>query len=395
MGKNNPYKRGKTWTIVYYIYSYVGGKKKRKQHQKGGYKTREEAAADLKKIRAQVELGLIKDYSSQPLEVYLRSWFEKHKVENDLASCTKNGYKVNIEHHIIPYIGNIKLKDLSTEDIRHLHQVLLDKELKPKTVVYVHNVLKAALGAAEEDDLVRLNVCKKVKPPRIEEYIPQLLSEEQLNKLVGNIKGDPFGPEIAMASMLGLRRGEILGIKTKDINFVKHTLTLSRQITIIKDNTSTEKTEEYYGETKLKSRKSNRTIDISPEIEELVKNQIKQNQLNKEKYGEMHSDNEYVFCDMFGSFKDPGQLDKAFKAALKKSNLPNNVRLHDLRHSFATVCADRHMVIKALSEILGHSSTAVTDKYYLHTINGKKELPNILREAFGSKDSDDESKESK
>ena len=53
------------------------------------------------------------------------------------------------------------------------------------------------------------------------------------------------------------------------------------------------------------------------------------------------------------------------------------------------------MVIKALSEILGHSSTAVTDKYYLHTINGKKELPNILREAFGSKDSDEESKESK
>ena len=91
---------------------------------------------------------------------------------------------------------------------------------------------------------------------------------------------------------------------------------------------------------------------------------------------------------------EPRTMQNRFSAILKKERLPS-VHFHSLRHAFATRAVEVGFDIKTLSEILGHSSTAVTDKYYLHTINGKKELPNILREAFGSKDSDDESKESK
>lgn len=387
MGKNNPYKRGKTWTIVYYTYSYVGGKKKRKQHQKGGYKTREEAVADLKKIRAQVELGLIKDYSSQTLEVYLKSWFEKHKIDKDLQPNTINGYKVNIEHHIIPYIGDIKLKDLSVADIRSLHKTLLDKKLKAKTVVYVHNVLKAALKDAVADGLIEQNVCMKVNPPTVLKYKHKPLTVEQIRTLFDIMRDDPYRPEVEMATKLGLRRGEVLGIKTTDVDFDNHTLTIQSQVSIIKDNSEPDVESEYYGLKSVKSESSNRVLTISKEIEDLIKDQISINQQNKKTYFDMYTDNDLLFCDELGDFISPQTLYHAFKRALKKGNLPD-IRFHDLRHSYATLCIDKDIPIKVLSQTLGHSSTAVTDAIYADSITAKKEVPNTIEKAL----KDDESK---
>ena len=385
--KNNPYKRGNTWTIVYYTYSYESGKKKRKQHQKGGYKTREEAVADLKKIKAQVELGLIKDYSSQPLKSYLEVWFEKHKVDKDLQPNTINGYKVNIEHHIIPYIGDIKLKDLSVADIRSLHKTLLDKKLKAKTVVYVHNVLKAALKAAVIDGMIEHNVCMRVNPPTVLKYKHKPLTVEQIRTLFDIMRDDPYRPEVEMAAKLGLRRGEVLGIKVGDIDFDKNTLAISRQISIIKDSSDPDAKTAYYGVKKLKSESSNRVLTISKEIEQLIKDQIKLNQMNKDRYGEMYADDDFLFCDELGDFLSPQTLYHAFKRALKKGNLPD-IRFHDLRHSYATLCIDKNIPIKVLSQTLGHSSTAVTDEVYADSITAKKELPNIIEKAL----KDDESK---
>lgn len=381
--KNNPYKRGNTWSFVYYTYTMVGGKRKRKQHKKGGYKTRAEAEADLKKYKALADLGKLKDYSSQPLKIYLGSWFEKHKVEKDLQPSTINGYLNNIDKHIVPYIGDTKLKDLSTDDIRSLHKALLDKGLSGKSVLYVHNVLKVALNKAVDQELIEKNVCLKVKPPAVLKYRHKILSSDQIRTLSDVMKDDPYIPMAIMSARLGLRRGEVLGIKVSDVDFDNNTLAVNRQVSIIKDNSDPNSETSYYGVKKLKSESSNRVIDFSEAIKALIKNQIRLNEANKERYGEMYTDDDFLFCDEFGKFISPQTLYHAFKRALNKSGLPN-VRFHDLRHSFAAFCIDANIHMYILSKALGHSSTAVTEEVYADSIIAKKMLPNKIEQILGS-----------
>ena len=86
-------------------------------------------------------------------------------------------------------------------------------------------------------------------------------------------------------------------------------------------------------------------------------------------------------CDDCGDVLSPQTLYHAFKRALKECNSPD-IRFHDLRHSYATLCIDLNVPIKVLSQSLGHSSTAVTDAVYADSIRAKQELANMIGDAI-------------
>ena len=378
MGKKrgNPFLRGKTWVFIYYIYDENG---KRKQVWKGGYKTKEEAEADLKKYQAMAALGKIKPSSSDTLEKYLNKWFESHK--KTLEPSTINGYNTNIQNHIIPALGKIKLKDLKPSKVQQFYTMLMDeKELSSTTVLYVHNVLKTALKAAVDDKLIEENVCEKVKPPKAEKYKPQLLTVEQLQTLMKHIAGNKYEIEIKLAATLGLRRGEVLGLKFSDVNFEKHTISIQRQVSTVKDDTQ-DSNGSYYGLKKLKSESSNRELYISSDIEDMIKQKREQQKLQKQALGADYIDYDLICCCDNGDILSPQTLYHAYKGILKKCSLPD-ARFHDLRHSYATLCIDQNVPMKVLSQSLGHSSTAVTDMVYADSISAKRELANLVSNAI-------------
>ena len=374
----NPYKRGNTWSFWYYTYSFECGKRKRTLHRKGGYHTREEAKRELKIYRAKSDLGILKDYSTETVDSYIYRWFDWHK--NTLAPSTANGYKVNIEHHIIPYLGGIRLKCLTPADIRLLYQKLLDKGLSAKSVHYVHNTLNAAMGAAADDGLIERNVCAKIKLPKVERYKAQTLTLEQVRILWEGLNGNPYRNEIKIAILLGLRRGEVLGIQNSDIDFDKHTVSIQRQVTVTRNNTKADKGE-YFGLKGLKTESSCRVLDIEGTVEELIKQQQRLNRLHKSRAGELYTDNDLLFCDSLGGCLNPQTLYKNFKRVLIECNLPV-IRFHDLRHTFATLTINLGVPDWIVSKSMGHAKQQITYTVYNHSNGLGQHIPERLNRAI-------------
>ncbi|MCM1008510.1 MAG: site-specific integrase [Ruminococcus flavefaciens] len=374
--KGNPFKRGKTWTFIYYVTDENG---KRVQKWKGGYKTKKEAEADLKIYQAKAELNQIIPTNYLTVEKHICKWFDLHKKM--LEPNTINGYYTNIHKHIIPSIGKIKLKDLKPTTLEQFYISLMEeKGLSAKTVKYIHNVLKTSLKSAVDDRLLDTNVCLKAKTPKVPKFKGELLSKEQLKTLFEALNGDRYETEIKLAAILGLRRGEVLGLKFSDLNTEKRTLHIQRQVSITRDNTK-DKHESYYGLKSLKSESSNRVLYISEDIEDLILRKQIYNNAQKENLGTEYHDYDLICCSDNGEPMSPQTLYHAFKRIIKACGFSNSVRFHDLRHSYATLCIDLNVPIKVISQALGHSSTAVTDEVYADSIEAKKNLADIISQA--------------
>lgn len=370
--KGNPFQRGKTWTFIYYVQNPDGT---RTQKWKGGYKTKKDAESDLKIYQAKAALQQTIPATMLTLKDYLPQWFESHKKM--LAPNTINGYAVNINNHIIPQIGTLKLKDIKPKHLEAFYSTLMtDKELSAKTVKYIHNVLKVALKAAVDNKIIDDNPCLKAKTPKVPKFQSQLLSLEQLKTLLSEIEGDRYETEIKLAAMLGLRKGEVLGIKRSDLDTTKHTLHIQRQVSIVRDNT-VDKDSLYYGIKPLKSESSDRVLFLSQEIESLILRKDEFNRGQKKILQGAYQDNDLICCNDDGTVMSPQTLYHAFKRILTRCGLPN-VRFHDLRHSYATLCIDLNIPLKVISQNLGHSSTAVTDAVYADSIKAKMTVSDII-----------------
>lgn len=370
--KGNPFQRGKTWTFIYYVQNADGT---RTQKWKGGYKTKKAAESDLKIYQAKAALNQTIPEAMLTLKDYLGQWFEKHKQL--LAPNTINGYAVNINNHIVPAIGNLRLKDIKPSHLEVFYANLMnEKGLSAKTVKYIHNVLKVALKSAVDNKMIEDNPCLKAKTPKIPKFKSQLLSLQQLQTLLSAIEGNRFETEIKLAAMLGLRKGEVLGIKIGDLDTEKHSLHIQRQVSIVRDNTIDTKSR-YYGIKPLKSESSDRVLFISQDIESLILRKDIYNKGRKKLLGEAYQDNGLICCNDDGTVMSPQTLYHAFKRILKECGLPD-IRFHDLRHSYATLCIDLNIPLKVISQNLGHSSTAVTDAVYADSIKAKMTVSDII-----------------
>lgn len=378
--KGNPYKRANKWEFYYYIRDENG---KRIQKRKGGFETKEEAAKELEICKAKVKLGMTISVARITVADFLEQWFSQHK--RTLEPNSINGYYIDINHHIIPAIGNLKLANLKPSAIEEFYYDLMEeKNLSAKTVRYVHNVLKVALNTAVDDKLIAENPCIKVKLPKSKPYKATLLSVEQIQKLFEYLKNNRYEVEIKLACLHGLRRGEVLGLKFSDIDFEKHTMTINRQVTIIRTyDEQKEKETSYYGLKSLKTEKSNRVLEMSEETERLIRLKKIWCDGQKKRLEDMYENNDLICCNEDGTILSPQTLYHAFKRILKACDLPD-MRFHDLRHSYATLCVDLNIPIKVISQALGHSSTAVTAEVYADSISAKKELAERISNAITS-----------
>ena len=404
-GKGNPFKRGSTWTFIYYVTDETG---KRHQKWKGGYLTKEDAEIELAKHQFEARTGkrTINSKENDSLKTYMEIWFGIHR--RGLKPNSANAYYMDMNKRIFPYIGHLRLKEITPLTLKSLYYQLLDEGLAPKTIARVHSLIKIALQAAIDEGYIYDNPCQKVKPPSIPRYKATILSKEEMQKLITFLSKrhiSRYDNAIKLAMLLGLRRGEVLGIKVEDIDFENHTLSIQRQVNVTYDiaqviedrKKRTKKTirkyekngaAKYFGLTPPKSDSSIRTLFISPEVEEIFRLQMKIVERIKSK-NEQFVDRGLLFCSDFGDVVYPEDLTKRFKVVLEACGLPN-MRFHDLRHSYATLCVDMNIPIKTISQSLGHSSIYVTDFIYADSISVKKNLSNIISaEIFGSTETDD------
>jgi integrase len=350
--------------ITSYRGAYVGLDGKRR-YVSG--KTKEEARRNLRRARGDAERGLVFDADNLQVGEYLDRWLSD-SVRDTVKATTFERYEQIARLHLKPSLGRVKLKGLTPAHVRGLYREKLEAGSSARTVRYMHTTLHKALKQAVMDGLIPRNATEAVTPPQSsrEEMCP--LTPEQAKPLlqVAHEAGDRLAALYVLAIHTGLRQGELLGLKWDDVNLEDGSLQVRRTLAITKNGPVL---------TPPKTTGSRRSVKLTSKAIEALKRHLERQLGEIDRIGSLWSENGLIFASEKGEPINRHNLTRrSFKPLLKRAGLPQ-IRFHDLRHTCATLLLTRNVNVKIVSEMLGHSTIAITLDTYSHV------LPNMRDQA--------------
>jgi integrase len=362
-GFGSVYQRGsdKRWVAKYKAEGTKSGYKEEYAH------TDEEAYAKLERAWLEHQQGILATGPNQKLGDYLEQWLEDvHKPTIGLSTYVK--YRSVLNNHIKPLLGNRQIKQVTPQHIQTFYANLLKNELSPSTVQIIHAFLHKAFDNAVMWNLIARNVCDRVTPPRMTKKEMPSLNLEQAHMLLEAAREHQLETLLILVVVTGMRHGELRGLRWQDINFVEKSLQVKR--------TSGYLPGYGYVEREPKSAKGKRKI-ILPDfvIEQLKKHRMQQVEV-KRKASNQWQDKDLVFCNRTGGFIHESNVMRMYRMILAKAGLPLELRMHDLRHSAATILLSMGIHPKIVQELLGHSDIGMTMNTYSHV------LPSMQQEAM-------------
>jgi integrase len=341
--------------------------------------TYEAAAAALREALVATRRGEWIEPSKQPTGEYLETWLAGLRV----APSTLASYRKNVRLHMTPYIGALPLASLTPARIAALYRTLetsgradhrQGEGLSARTVRYVATILRAALAEAVAAGMLARNPAdpERAKPPTAKEArAPEMhpWSAAQLTAfLVWSAKGSQLHPAWWMLAMTGMRRGELLALRWRDLDLEAGTASVRRSVGVVrvKGQGAT------IAEGPTKSGRP-RVIDLDPATITLLR-------AHRRERGAMAlqlaRDGAVVFGDHEGRHRHPERFSRMFSETLARcakqlgDTAPPVIRLHDLRHTHATLMLAKGEPVKVVSERLGHASPTVTLSVYAHVLPG-------------------------
>lgn len=317
-----------------------------------------EANTLLEEIKSEIRQNALVTGPRQTLGQYLLNWFENvQKME--VRSTTYLRQERILHKDILPALGHIQLRKLTPEHVQRLYTEKVKAGWKPTSIRNIHKILHKALKMALRRRLVPQNVCDLVSLPRQTKHKAQALTKEQIIHLMKVARGHQLEPLVVLGLGMGLRHGEIGALRWQDINIEDHTLEIKRTVSFIGGHGY------IVGEPKTEA--SQRTI-VLPHfvIRFLARHKVHQQEL-RAKIGDQWQDLDLVFCGLTGGYRNPAATGKCFYRLLTRAGL-SHMRIHDLRHSAATLLANRmKMPANLVQDLLGHDDIEVTLGLYAHT----------------------------
>jgi len=296
------------------------------------------------------------EYKDMFFEDYIEKWVNEQ--ESFLKPTTLSGYKGIVKNHIIPFFSNRKilLVDVKPQHIQEYYNSKAQKGLSPGSVQRHHSLIRKALQNAVMKDVILYNPADRTQRPKQSKYNPKIYDAEQLKRLLMSVRETPIEVPITICCHYALRRGEVLGLQWKNIDFDKRIITIQNSVVRAGKAIFQEST---------KTQSSNRILPMDDEIYNYLKEHKKHQKTNSHLFGKMYDKNDFVCTWNDGRPFSPEYLSHAFKRILKKNDLPP-IRFHDIRHSVATELLNSGVDLKVIQEYLGHSTIGITANYYLH-----------------------------
>lgn len=358
-GQGTVYKRGDTYAVSYYTGLKKDGKYIRKT--KSGFLTKRAAKKYLNERIEEIQQGVNIMGADVLMKHYLPEWLENYTKSANLAKNTYNGYKVNIEKHILPVIGDIRLIDLQPYDIDRVILNMSKNQLSVTSQRYVIATLRKSINTAIKRRILSVNVINLVDIPKPVKYNAKVLTIDEIGILCRECLTNFDYLPVLLGLAFGLRRGEVLGLKWSDFDFDKSIVHIQRTATPRNHG---------YEFSPCKTQNSIRYLLIPDFVADyLLKWKEEQNILFDDKL--INSDN-FVFALSRGIISAT-TLNRKFKEVLKKCNLPD-IRFHDLRHSWATMMLSLNVPTKIASSMLGHSDVATTLNVYTKVLPDAQRL---------------------
>lgn len=349
--------------------------------QKSGYTSKREAKNERDKIIGELYSGTYIVQTKLTVRDFYIFWLE-NEMKIRITDDSYKAYRNTIYYHIIPKIGNIAMVNLNRGHIQKLYEDEAKKSHSSLrlTKAVIDSGMKYALrkGIITHNPAVGVKIPKGVvakdyKTLHIDEQ--KTLTIEQLQILIQASIGTSIYLPILFSAIMGLRRGEVNGVKYSDVDFINRKLKLQRQLGIVANSKKEDYDVKTYTkqEIPLKTHSSYRELDIPDIVFEAILEERKKYEKNKKRRmndkTNPFQDLDYICCSSYGRPRSRSYCFPHFKKILKENNLPD-IRWHDLRATYATILLKNDFSIKAISNRMGHSKQIITVDVY----GDKKEI---------------------
>lgn len=375
-------KRGTTWTYQYDVADRRPGREgKRRQITKGGYRTKKDAAAALAEALATVDETAHIEPSKMTLRQYVEgTWLpslpaRRTRTGTAMKASTVRHYERMAGYYIVPDLGAVRLRDLSTTDVQGLYTALRKRGLSDSTVHHVHVALGKLLGDAVEDGLMARNPVQRLRkdrrPTTGDRAEMQVWSESQVHAFLAAAEADRLHALWRLALATGMRRGELLGLRWEDVDLDAGRLAVRRNLVAI-DNDTVE------GEPKSGRP---RTVALGPETVAVLRAHRRRQLEERMAWAEGWTDTGLVFVQQDGTALHPQSLRHQLARLAKVAGVPV-IRVHDLRHTAATHLLARGVPVKVVQEMLGHASATITQDLYGHVLPHMQDSAAAVADSF-------------
>ncbi len=318
------------------------------------FDSKKEAEQAFNKHKVKMDEGIFVLPKNITFSEWLDYWLE-HVIKQRVEGTTLYGYQGIIDRYLKEYLGSAKLQKLRSKDIQEYYSMLInEKKLSPNTVIKHHNLLTHTFKTAEKYEYINRNLMNAVEPPKKVKAEAKFYSTEQLGQLMSAVEGDRLEFIVKMCAYLGIRRGELCGLRWQDLDFEKRIIYI--------DNTRTSAGSAII-EKDTKTVSSNRKLHMPETLYQLLKKEQERQQRNKDFLGDAYHNSEYVCVMDDGKPYRPNYISDLFKDLLQKNNLPKIV-LHELRNTFASLSNDANIPEFNIGKALGHAQPSTTKKIY-------------------------------
>jgi integrase len=328
--------------------------------------TAEQVQAAILRARADLAQGLPVVAERQTVEEFLGRWLED-SVKPSVRPLTYEQYRQHVKLYLAPLLGRHQLAKLAPQHVRAFIKQKLADGLSPRTVQLSLVILRRALGQAVKDGLVGRNVAKLADPPRWKRPEIKPWEPAEAARFLDAIRTERLEAAYLLALSLGLRRGEVLGLRWSDVDLEGKTVTISQALARVGGKL------EFI---EPKSRQSRRTVPIHDGLVAALRNHRRRQFEERLAAGSRWHDGGLVFTTRIGTPLEPRALNEDFERVVMAAGL-RRIRLHDLRHSCATFLLAQGVHPRVVMELLGHSQISLTMETYSHV------LPDAMREAIG------------
>lgn len=349
-----------------------------KQIQRSVYApTQKEARQKLAQAVAEIDSGTYQAPSKMTVGQWLDIW--QRDYLGGVKPFTVQDYEKNVRLYLKPAFGAIKLESLNAHTVQKfindMGKPRGDKPpLSPKTVRNAHGVLHKALQQAVKVGYIRFNPADACELPRMERKEISPLDSEAMAAFMRAIEGHQFEAVYLTMLFTGMRRGETFGLLWDSVDLGKGTIRIERQLQNIPGKS---------GEFRLISTKNGkgRTITAAPFVVEMLRKHKAQQLRDRLKAGPLWQEHGYVFCNEVGEHLSPSTVYHNYKKIVASIGLPN-MRLHDLRHSYAVASLRAGDDVKTVQSNMGHHTAAFTLDVYGHVTEEMKRASANRMEAY-------------
>lgn len=329
--------------------------------------THRDAERELTRLLRDVDQGIVAEPGRMTLTRYLEDRWLPHAATR-VRPGTHERYCSLMRVHVEPRIGRTQLAKLRPMHVQSVLDGMLSEGLSPRTVLHSYRVLSSALRQGVRWQVLATNPANAVSPPRPER--PELVvpAASEVRRLIEAADG-PLRMAVLLSATTGMRRGEVLGLRWSQV-----------EGSTVRVTTSLQRAGGDLAFVSPKTDRSRRVISLPPVAIEALKRWRAEQVERRLFLGAAWTDEDVVVDRGDGRPMDPAEFSRAFATLVKREGLPG-VRLHDLRHAFATSLLVTGVHPKVVSEALGHASTTFTMDTYQHLLPSMGEQVAIAMQA--------------